>query len=156
MPNKKLTDSEIVKALEYCLKDGYEKCKKCQYYGTVMCTTELLSNALDLINRLQAENERLDKEVDRLSQCVLYKNAELGEYEKIKTTIDEFWEILSTLSLCKRKEKPTLEEFAEAIQEIKAEAYKEFSERVKKLPYYPSYTNLHKAVDNLLKELEEK
>ena len=59
MPNKKLTDSEIVKALEYCLKDGYEKCKKCQYYGTVMCTTELLSNALDLINRLQAENERL-------------------------------------------------------------------------------------------------
>lgn len=40
-----------------------------------------------------------------------------------------------------------------SIKHLKSEAYKEFSERVKKLPYYPSYTNLHKAVDNLYKQL---
>ena len=53
MPDKKLTDSEIVKALKEILK-------------LMLCEGDLqrsatISNALDLINRLQAENEKLNK-----------------------------------------------------------------------------------------------
>ena len=58
-----LTDSEIVKALECCSIN--KKCTGC-YFNTHttddMCPRVLMRNTLDLINRLQAENERLSKE----------------------------------------------------------------------------------------------
>lgn len=57
MPDKKLTDSKIVKALEYCSQQGTtSECERCKVKG---CRSELIKLALDLINRLQAENERL-------------------------------------------------------------------------------------------------
>ena len=116
MPDKP-TDKEIVKALEDWIKN---------YDGSYV-NFKTLGNALDLINRLQADL-KIAENINHLQMEELQsKKAELDEYAKIKTTIDEFWEILLTLSLFKRKEKPTLEEFAEAIQEIKAEAYKEFA-----------------------------
>lgn len=71
MNDKKLTDSKIVKALECCNTeyDGYQ-CPHCPLIHKG-CKKALIQNALDLINRLQAENERLkdytitvEKEVD--------------------------------------------------------------------------------------------
>jgi hypothetical protein len=64
--DKKLTDMEIVKALECCRTNLITDCKRCNLRledGTVrpFCTTTLIGNALDLINRLQAEKERLKK-----------------------------------------------------------------------------------------------
>lgn len=87
----------------------------------------------------------LKNEINRLKE-------ENEEYQKIKTTINEFWEILLTLSLFKRKEKPTLEEFAEAIQETKAEAYKEFAERLKENFEPLNSPLINNRIDNLLKE----
>ena len=126
----------------------YNPCDDCSYsfsennQESSVCKICEFEQSLDLINRLQAE---------------------LDEYKKIKTTINEFWEILLTLSLFKRKEKPTLEEFAEAIQEIKAEAYKECIEKAtnKILPMLTTATLEKKEticfclnkLDNLLKEL---
>ena len=90
MPNK-LTDNEIIKALECCKYEYDTKCELCCYnfYSRTGCRGELRRNALDLINRLQAENERLKR--------YYYQH----EYDK--------WE-----------------------KEIKAEAYKECIEKVKK------------------------
>ena len=48
-----LTDNEIKKALEECIELRFDDTE----YATVRLDT--LTNALDLINRLQAENERL-------------------------------------------------------------------------------------------------
>ena len=61
MPYKKLTDAEIKKALEYCSMQGFtSECEKCNMpNGT--CRDALVKYALDLINRQQAENERLKK-----------------------------------------------------------------------------------------------
>ena len=70
MPDK-LTDSEIVKALECCceaeIKEDCEKLK-CPFFDnefyncmTVDDEDAMYRYALDLINRLQAENERLKK-----------------------------------------------------------------------------------------------
>ena len=56
MPNN-LTDTEIKKALECC--DNCF-CENCAYQPKLFnCREELCHDALDLINRLQAENERL-------------------------------------------------------------------------------------------------
>ena len=61
MPDKKLTDSEIVKALESYIKDI--GCAKCNFKDKYLLT--VLKSALDLINRLQAEVERLEAEIDK-------------------------------------------------------------------------------------------
>lgn len=109
-----MTDKEIIKALEHCLNSEAEACHKCpineECNGDVIYVIRL---ALDLINRQQeqleaaiagqetlqkalAEKDRniehLNKEVDRLSQCVLYHD---GHIEDAKSeAIREFAERL--------------------------------------------------------------
>ena len=62
MTDKKLTDNEIKKALNVCvgMQNDCGDCPLLEYSkASDECMTELMSNALDLINRLQADNERL-------------------------------------------------------------------------------------------------
>ena len=64
-----LTDNEIIKALECCSSGDYKSCKKCPLFEN--CNTPIyqaeiiMKNGLDLINRLQAENERLKASRDK-------------------------------------------------------------------------------------------
>ena len=58
-----MTDNEIIKALECCRTNIMADCKRCNLRledGTTRpyCTTILIGNALDLINRQKAEIER--------------------------------------------------------------------------------------------------
>lgn len=95
MTNNKLPDNDIVKALECCADLPQHNCKiECPYFEKG-CDEPLIKDTLDLINRLQArvekcekveffadktiatlqaENERAYKEIDRLSQVVLYND----------------------------------------------------------------------------------
>lgn len=62
--NKNLTDNNIKKALECCSSQPQELCCNCPIDIRAIkggCITALTTYALDLINRLQAENERLSK-----------------------------------------------------------------------------------------------
>ena len=77
-----MTDEQIIKALECCKTNIQTDCENCPLYKEEVtenstCITILSENALDLINRQQAEIERLNKEVDRLSQCVLYHDGQI-------------------------------------------------------------------------------
>lgn len=56
MPEK-LTDSEIMEALKHCANG--EHCRFCRFRGITGTVSDCSKNFLDLINRLQAENERL-------------------------------------------------------------------------------------------------
>ena len=74
MPDKKLTDKEIVKALEDLVKCNNNKidCGSCSlsvFYPR--CPEEIGELALDLINRQKAEIERLQDAID----CCLKGNA---------------------------------------------------------------------------------
>ena len=58
MADNKLTDNEIIKALKCCSRNRF--CGECENYHNV-CegnATTMIRNALDLINRLQAENKK--------------------------------------------------------------------------------------------------
>lgn len=72
MPDKKLTDGEIVKAWE-CCKSDTALCNECPYDKIGECIEKMCANSIDLINRLQEENERLKTEKDNLirtySEC---------------------------------------------------------------------------------------
>lgn len=58
-----MTDNDIKKALECCLSKNYEDCKVCPTKDLstdyLECRNKLRENALDYINRLEAENETL-------------------------------------------------------------------------------------------------
>lgn len=62
-----MTETEVIKALE-CCEVGKDKCRKCPFYCTVpACSRYLAQFALDLINRQQAEIEKLQKENERFA-----------------------------------------------------------------------------------------
>ena len=63
-----MTDKEIIKALECCKTTIQTDCENCPLYKEEVtenstCITILSENALDLINRQQAEIERLQKAI---------------------------------------------------------------------------------------------
>ena len=64
-----MTDNEIIKALECCKRPvGTGACKDCPLDKDRPCTTTMIENALDLINRQKAEIERLQKDSERLKK----------------------------------------------------------------------------------------
>lgn len=57
-----MTDAEIIKALELCSGDVFcHKGNGCPYQGVDKCIKVSTHDAIDLINRQQAEIERLEK-----------------------------------------------------------------------------------------------
>jgi predicted RNase H-like nuclease (RuvC/YqgF family) len=91
MPDKKPTDKEIVKAFKICnnLEDGY--CSDCPYEYCDRCIREVARNTLDLINRLQVENERLNNAIDEqdIEIAQLYKRLDKAKAEAYKECIEK-------------------------------------------------------------------
>lgn len=132
----KMTDSEIVKALECCIDSNCCK-ENCPIFderdSLSLCTSKLSRYALGLINHIQAENEELKTENLILSQ------KRFNIFERIEFT-DKFK------------------------KQAKAEAYTEYGELYKSKLDHPfiqragkEYVNFLKAmVDDTKKELGEK
>ena len=76
----KLTDEQIIKALECCSKPttASDRCSICpkrdEPFG---CSIRLSNEALDLINRLQAENEQLNAKLEKWLDKYNDKNIEI-------------------------------------------------------------------------------
>lgn len=148
MPDK-LTDSEIVKAWEYCATKG--NCSSCFLKAEEYCTNILKRLTIDLFNRLQEENERL-KEVKEHIKFLINSR----DYECLTSEIynEDF--------------QKTLKHLHDNIN-IKAEAYKEFAEllhcqcegiinqphneNVRPISWKVAYEEFDEKVDNLLKEM---
>lgn len=132
-----MTDNEIVKALECCSKKG--NCKGCPCYIDYEHTKclEMKKGCLDLINRLQAENE-------------LLKEKHIEDNKLLNDRVIESVNAVSKAHL--RYEKALEEKFKTA----KAEAYKEFAERLKhkaiNIGVNDSVVSKN-VIDNLLKEM---
>lgn len=85
MPNKKLTDNEVVKALECVASDKDVLCKGCSYnkYYLNQCHKENAKDAIALINRQKAEIERLEKESSEFAKR-FYKDGVKEFAERLK------------------------------------------------------------------------
>ena len=178
MTDKKLTDSEIVKALKTLLELVLvEGCLQ---------RAKTISNVLDLINRLQARKEHYQKMNARNLDNVLYLSKQCDELqeenenysknnqqmtsdilklykelEQVKAENERLKETTKNMSAYVKGNNWGLVSFVEFCKNLKAEAYKEFAERLKE-----RYTSvwtwdgheeailvLHTNLDNLLKEL---
>lgn len=65
-----MTDNEIIKGLECHSKPSNSCGSSCPYLmcEEILCTKKLTKDALDLINRQQAENDKLKYQVNRLKK----------------------------------------------------------------------------------------
>ena len=123
----KLTDSEIVRALDICAKStngcshGEHTCEDCYLNGQPMCSAVLLQDAKNLINHLRIENETVKALNGRLVVLADRFRSEL------KTAKAEAYE-----------------EFAEWLKE----AFSDFNELLERI----TPKNIYKAIDDFLKE----
>lgn len=141
MTDKKFTDEQIIKALkcmlgvqsndpEYsisCYGCAFEEDAICDAY----CSDEMAKVALDLINRQKAEVERLKKRISDKKHTLLEQQTYTAELQrKLETKCDDCDNI--------RLSRP---EYWKAIKAAKAEAYKEFAERLIKNSRLIAYAN---------------
>ena len=159
-----MTANEIIKALEVCvgIHNDCDNCPLLEYsQATDECMTEAMSNALDLINRQKAEIERLQnalfKQEDTMQMIIKERDAEI---ESLKNDLaKEFTCFVG--SPHKVESCP----FFDELENERAEAVKEFAERLKErreivgydrdleLDIYGSHIRIDiDEFDNLVKE----
>ena len=148
MPDNKLTDNEIIKALE-CCKGADIDCWDCELFDSCKFTAQqIMRFALDLINRLQAQNKELAETIHNLT---LEKDTLFDKTEELKAEVERLKEFVVETRRCDK--------------EIKVKAYKECIEKVKNYikthcnPYgkpdfdYDTSIKILNFIDNLKKEL---
>lgn len=95
-----MTDEQIIKALECCATDDGDDCSQCPYGNIVYkpgnggCVNRCRKDALDLINRQKAKNEREINQIkseaikefaERLKRTSI--GLEIGDDKKFKMTV---------------------------------------------------------------------
>lgn len=171
MRDNRMTDKEIIKALE-CLEGCDLNCRDCPYsQGSFypICQRRVAKDALNLINLQQEQLEaaiagqetlqkaldekdkeliRLNKEVDRLSQYVLYNEEYIN---------DHYWDFCS-ISGCERVSNDCWKTCPYSrYSKVKSKIIKEFAERLKKECLIDrGYEILYEGtIDNLVKKMTE-
>lgn len=160
MPDNKLTDNEIIKALECCSSGSYgceNGCpldKECD--SPIRGGEKIMKSALDLINRLQAkvikeqnknsklrnernrlqaENENYSKNNQQMTSDILKLYKELEQAKAENEKLEDYNENLQTANTA----------LSEEILETKAEAYKEVEDKIAEL--FLRYAFLHSHAD---------
>jgi predicted RNase H-like nuclease (RuvC/YqgF family) len=94
---KKLTDEEIVKALECCVEVG--RCGECPYHiNKIDCVPyqRIEKDSLDLIHRLQSENAKQKAEIERLTKEKSFATRKMMESKakavELQKQVDELTE----------------------------------------------------------------
>lgn len=115
-----MTDKEIIKALECCASEQCD-CDDCPIND--YCrehSDEMIKQMLDLINRLKADNERLNGNLKFVRGTVERQKA---EKERLKTVLDIWQAGYASMEKGVRK-------LEEQLATAKSEAYKAFAERL--------------------------
>ena len=96
--DKKFNDEEIISSLEVIATKG--NCDECKIrnckWGTCNCSQITANAALDLTNHLQAENERLKKKVEELSEVlsdsirIRYKEVQSEAYKECLAKVKNY------------------------------------------------------------------
>lgn len=151
-----MTDDEIMKALECCIKDDediYELivCNKCPLCDEVGCTDLLRDLALDLINRQQTEIEKLKDEVAKARSKAL-----LEAFSKFAGHSDYHGDTILCVLSCMAEGKEVRNATPLDSSKIKADIVKDFAERLKEIVKFTDDTyecwEIEGYIDNLVKE----
>lgn len=150
-----MTDEQVIKALECCV---YWNCKECPcFVDKGNCTRKSDRELLNLINRQKEEIERLQSLCSSKDAIINSQEAEIRQNEN---RFPHFTEDTQVVSVSKKADGQYYADRVTTIQvdKIRAEAYKEFAERLKeKMDINSSGYILitEMTLDNLLKEMTE-
>lgn len=160
-----MTDKDIIKALE-CLSGFALKCRECPYssrYKFPLCQQQVAKDALDLINRQQAQLADERAKIEICAETISRQDAEIERLKKLKCFeifIDERIQKSNELGL--RREFRTKDDYDEAfkkeieklydISTATVEAIKEFAERLKKA-FIKCDPMFNRHIDKLVKEM---
>ena len=157
-----MTDNEIIKALELCANRTIHSCKFCPCNSSgCACNEKLNGGALDLINRQNAEIDRLKNElhgkVDYIHEQREVINDLKDKYNKKGLTVEVAFDkeqLEKIVQDCVKKG------YELQINEIRNEAIREFAELIKeksKILSYVIYSKLSfsNKIDDLVKEMME-
>lgn len=115
MTDKKLTDEEIIKALtELSRYTGFQK----KY-------TQVLNATPDLIKRQKAENDSANAKIEICAEVIERKDAEIKMLKKCPKCVYEY--DCEITEYCVQGPCSNFK----TVEQIKAEAYKEFAERIR-------------------------
>ena len=135
-----MTDNEIIKALECCKNDDCDNCPN--DFGN--CYANLAGYALDLFHNYEAEIERLTYELECLL-CHATGN-KLSEHTyplgTMENCVDEYID-----ECCEEAKAEAIKEFAERLKAKSVSLYKNGEEIVSAIPI------TKEDVDNLVKEM---
>lgn len=161
MTDKKFTDEEIMEALANCAFSAHnpDACKECHYnnVGAPICIAYCTKDALELMYRQESESNRLQKEVSLVS--ILFQDLQ-EQAEEYRLKIENLQNVISNQQI---------EISAKIEKRIKAEAYKEFAEKLQAfckkiiaqkwnekaapISWSYAYADFIDDIDNLLKEM---
>lgn len=89
-----MNDSEIIKALECCKNLNCSVCPKKTNIFVTDCDVKLCEEAIDLINRQQAEIDRLNAESQVMRNATKVYTSEINclreEIKNLETTLNSF------------------------------------------------------------------
>lgn len=138
-----MTDNKIIKALECCAEE--KPCNECPLFDytedEIKCKNKCFVDALDLINRQRAKIKALEMDNAQLQSDIANANMNsdhaLAEIEWLKAR--------NVNNCCNWQIK---------YNPLRAEAIKEFAERLKKELGFGRHTS-YDEIDNLVKEMTE-
>ena len=141
-----MTDNEIIKALECCAACHGSECSDCPCQSMGANCEGVSLEALDLINRQKAEIESDSAKIEIAAECIARQDKEIENLRHNNRQL-----VYENLKMIK------------AIKHLKAEAIKEFAERLKKELNNIARVNIDDYdyfciglgfIDNLIKEME--
>lgn len=157
-----MTDDEIMKALELCANRTIHSCKSCPCNSSgCACNEKLNGGALNLINRQNAEIDRLKNElhgkVDYIHEQREVIDDLKDKYNKKGLTVEVAFD---KEQLEKIVQDGVKKGYELQINEIRNEAIREFAELIKeksKILSYVIYSKLSfsNKIDDLVKEMME-
>ena len=179
-----MTDNEIIKALECCSETKTSDCKECPLLSVECSKYDLYKLALDLINHQKAENEENSLKIEtqantikiletalenqntvnvelqlKIKNCISEKDDLNIELQAMRGAANSYKAEIERLKAEIRNTDNILNSLDRPLFEVKAEAIKEFAERLKeKIPRGESWLPIHDTcldivIDTLVKEM---
>lgn len=130
MTDKKLTDKDVVDGLERCISTTTDKaCAGCPFNKQDLCDKDqwaLERYALDLIKRQKAEIDSAKAKIEICAEVIERQDAEIKRVKECPKCVYEY-----DGEITKYCVQGPCSNF-KTVEQIKAEAYKEFAERLKR------------------------
>lgn len=155
MTDKKLTDEEIIEALDLCTQqNGSIPCYDCPCWNDdeQECKGIDYTATLDLIKRQKAENDSAKAKIEICAEVIKRQDAEIKMVKKCPKCVYEYDDEIT--EYCVQGPCSNFKTF----EQIKAEAYKEFAEALRKhydnpVWYLGGSNGFFDNLDSLVKEM---